>query len=175
MGYINRQACKLLKQQNTTRFAGASRKNEWQTVPSFLKTKNIFCLNFHDLRQNFKEMQSQTFSKMSAMVEDTNEVPHADYGGDLLAGDEVKISGLTSEKGLKLNGCTGFIVPLNLKNDGTLNPTLACRPDGKYQVRITNTKAGRHMNKMETKVYIMKRKNLNPTKVSPSPLRNNSS
>ena len=35
----------------------------------------------------------QTFSKMSAMVEDTNEVPHADYGGDLLAGDEVKIFG----------------------------------------------------------------------------------
>jgi hypothetical protein len=105
---------------------------------------------------------------MSAMVEDTNEVPHADYGGDLLAGDKVKISGLTSEKGLKLNGCTGFIVPLNLKNDGTFNPTLACRPDGKYQVRITNTKSGRHMNKMETKVYIMKRKNLNPTKVSPS-------
>ena len=25
------------------------------------------------------------------MMEGTNEIPHADYGGDLLAGDEVKI------------------------------------------------------------------------------------
>ena len=66
------------------------------------------------------------------MTEGTNEIPHADYGGDLLAGDEVKIIGLTSETGRKLNGCRGVIWSLTDRpNDGTFNPTLACRPDGK--------------------------------------------
>ena len=108
------------------------------------------------------------------MTEGTNEIPHADYGGDLLAGDEVKIIGLTSETGRKLNGCRGVIWSLNDRpNDGTFNPTLACRPDGKYQVRVViddsyqhNGQPGTHMNQIKTKTYIMKRKNLDPTNVS---------
>ena len=87
--------------------------------------------------------------------------------GDLQAMDVVRIVGLTSEKGQKINGRTGRVRAIAGENDGTANPYLARMPDGRYSIEVELAETaneeigpGRFRHAPKTKIYSLKRENL---------------
>mmetsp|Transcript_8156 Transcript_8156/g.17050 ORF Transcript_8156/g.17050 Transcript_8156/m.17050 type:complete len:551 (+) Transcript_8156:215-1867(+) len=107
---------------------------------------------------------------------------HTDYAtteelgqkyGDLQAMDRVRIVGLTSEKGRKLNGRLGTVRSISGNNDGRANPYVARMPDGRYKIDVDfdetlgkESSDGKVRVIPETKTYSLKRENLEPHDVS---------
>jgi len=90
-----------------------------------------------------------------------------DKEGDLQAMDVVRVVGLTSEKGQKINGRTGTVRAIAGENDGTANPFVARMPDGRYSIEVELAETaneeigpGRFRHKPKTKTYSLKRENL---------------
>lgn len=89
--------------------------------------------------------------------------------GDLQAMDMVRIVGLTSDRGRELNGRVGTIESIDKggKLDGTANPYVALREDGRYKVKVEfeetvgrEVRPGSTSSTPETRTYLLKRENL---------------
>ena len=87
--------------------------------------------------------------------------------GELQAMDRVEIVGLTSGKGLDLNGRTGTVRAISGTNDGRVNPYVARLPDGRYKIDVEyeetkgrEVKPGSYSPSKEIKTFSLKRENL---------------